>query len=66
MADNEDGDDEDRASANIGMGIVLGLSFGTAIGAATDNLGMWIAVGLALGAGAWPLVDMTAKAWWRK
>jgi len=40
-----------KSEKNIGIGIVLGLVFGTTIGLVTNNLLLWIGVGAALGAG---------------
>ena len=31
------------------IGMCLGISIGTAIGAATNNIGLWISIGLCLG-----------------
>ena len=34
---------------SLPIGMCIGLSFGTAIGAATHNLGLWMPIGLSIG-----------------
>ena len=36
---------------SLSLGIVFGITIGTAIGVATDNVGLWLSLGIAIGAG---------------
>ena len=40
---------EDNTSYWLPIGMCLGISIGTTIGAATNNMGLWLSIGLSVG-----------------
>ena len=48
-------------TAYLPICMCLGLSFGTAIGAALDNIGIWMCIGISLGVGIGSVIDARKK-----
>ena len=47
----------EASTAWLPIGMCLGISIGTAIGAATNNMGMWMCYGVAIGVGIGAMID---------
>ena len=53
-----------KSEANVAwlpIGMCIGISIGTAIGAATDNMGMCMCYGVAIGVGIGAMLDSRGK-----